>query len=134
MVDERLLDVPNLQSYFCNPVKRQDACADLDGCCSTMVLLVVWMCSRFGCRDPQFMVDTLRCVMRNKRYRAIHFANPRAGVSTITHFLLLLRAWHNGIVKVEPDKIQEWLKLKQEPGSASFRVYCNNRPCPHAST
>ena len=40
---------------------------DLNGCCTTMVLIVVYMCLRYGCRDPQWMVNAIRCGMLGAR-------------------------------------------------------------------
>ena len=52
----------NLQIYFCNHVRSTEtACGvNLNGSCTTMVVLVIWMCLRLGCRDPQKMVDAIR--------------------------------------------------------------------------
>lgn len=50
----------DLQSYF-GALDATDP-ENLRGCCTTMTLLIVWLCLRFDCREPQLMVNALRCV------------------------------------------------------------------------
>ena len=108
-----------LQSYFSCPVEDMDECLDLDGCCSTMVILIVWMCLRFGCRDPQIMVDSLRCAMRNKRHELLGTSPTLESAAELGRYLLRLRAWHNGLVDPQLPDIKHWLKLNVVSGTAN---------------
>ena len=111
-----------------NRVHRNDKqCHYLDGCCSTMVVLVIWMSLRFGCRDPQLMVDCIRCAMRNKRVSTMaHHPNEFAPLiskwtTVLQDFLLRLRAWQDGLANTEMDLegFKRWVKLYHTPGSKS---------------
>ena len=112
-----------LQQYFHGPIGEQQEIMEIDGCCTTMVLLVVWMCLRFGCRDPHRMVKSIRCAMVKKRRSAFFPAGTIRNAREITEFLLRLRAWQNGITnrRLNADEIKRWLKIYAVPGS----VVCN---------
>ena len=112
-----------IQQYFHGPIEHQQEILDTNGCCTTMVLLVVWMCLRFGCRDPHQMVKSIRCAMGDKRRGAFLPEGTLTNARKITEFLLRLRAWQNGILKhdLNTEEIKHWLKIYADPGT----VVCN---------
>ena len=83
-----------------------------------MVMLVVWMCLRFGCRDPQTMVDSLRCAMRDKRRAMFGPDRTVKGATALAEYLLRLRAWHNGFADRNLPNVRRWLKLEVDAGTA----------------
>ena len=92
-----------------------------------MVVLVIWMSLRFGCRDPQLMVDCIRCAMRNKRVSTMaHYPNEFAPLiskwtTVLQDFLLRLRARQDVLANTEMDLegFKRWMKLYHTPGSKS---------------
>ena len=81
-----------------------------------MVMLIVCMCLRFGCRDPQTMVNSIRCAMRDKRRELLGRVPNRDSSIELGRYLLLLRAWHNGLVDPQLPDIRKWLKLEVDAG------------------
>ena len=93
IVDDRS-NLCNIQSRFASPDPSDPQ--QLRGCCSTIVILVVYSCLRFGCRNPQWMVDALRCGMDGfHRVRDLS-ADPYAR-HTFQAFLLRLQSWQSNI-------------------------------------
>ena len=83
----------DLQSLFSSPVKEDNVTeyTALNGCCTTVVVLVVWLCLRLGCNNPQMMVDAMRWVM----YFVRNYDNE-----TVLDFLLRLRTWQEQMAKM----------------------------------
>ena len=113
----------NLQHLF-STMEDTDDCK-LNGCCTTVTILMVWLCLRFGCRDPQVMADALRCVLEHARHRAkqLQQRNP-GGENQMMKFLFQLRAWQNRMVDTEDwthDDFLKWLKIRVEPEARSYR-------------
>ena len=82
-----------------------------------MSVLIVYLCIRFGCRDPQVMVNSIRCVMQVKR-RELLSANPTASSALLLgEYLLRLRAWHNSFVTEDDDTIRTLMKLDVAEGT-----------------
>jgi hypothetical protein len=97
----------NVQSFF-SSMEAMDPC-DLEGCCTTVTILVVWLCLRYGCKDPQRMVNALRCVM-------MHMRTKEEG--SVQDFLLKLRAWHQEMMRANwPHReFLSWLRIRARPG------------------
>ena len=109
---------------FFSTMEDTDDC-QLNGCCTTVTILMVWLCLRFGCRDPQVMADALRCVLEHARHRAkqLRQRNP-GGENQMMKFLFQLRAWQNQMVDTEDwthDDFLKWLKIRVEPEARSYR-------------
>jgi hypothetical protein len=111
----------NLQSYFC----------DFDDDCSTTVaLLVVVCCLRFGSRDPQRITDALRCVLNQRRMTTT--------AEDFQRFVLRLRELENRLATMSVDGAFGLLQLvatdgdtcqhivEEKPGRDA--VFCQ-RPC-----
>ena len=100
----------NLQSYFAS-VEASDPCY-LAGCCTTVTILVVWLCLRHGCREPQIMVDALRCVMQ-------HMRDQERG--SFQQFLFKLRAWQQEMIRTDwsPNDALSWLRIRAAPGQTT---------------
>ena len=123
------LDISNVnedvQRYFSNPLSHEEdlKMGCLNGCCSTMVLLIVIVSLRFGSRDPQVVVDAIRCAMRDIRGRWTN--------AELVTFLRRLRHWHNSIVnKFMPHEVfLNWIKVDVPPGSrrCNHMEYTNGR-------
>ena len=90
----------NIQNYFVSPKegKPDEEPCDLSGCCATVMILIVLVCLRFRSRDPQVIVDAMRCVMRHKR--------KVSSDDQLFDFLLRLRGWHEIINNVRLSKAQ----------------------------
>ena len=93
---ESLYCPENLQSYFCD--------SD-DDCSTTVALLVVVCCLRFGSRDPQRMADVLRCVLDGERRRTAN--NPEG----FRRFVLRLRDVENRLATMDVDDAFGLLRL-----------------------
>ena len=118
MVDDIRRGV-NLQCLF-STIEDTDTCA-LNGCCTTVSILMVWLCLRFGCQDPQTMADALRCVLKHARRRARQV--PQGSPNPFMKFLLQLRAWQNRMAETEDwkhDDLLRWLKIRVEPEARSY--------------
>jgi hypothetical protein len=133
MVDERVAGhKKSLQRLF-STMEDTDDC-QLNGCCTTVTILMVWLCLRFGCRDPQVMADALRCVLEHARHRAkqLQQRNP-GGENQMMKFLFQLRAWQNRMVDTEDwthDDFLKWLKIRVEPEARSYRRLRQVAPWP----
>ena len=104
---------PSLQSFFSNFIDSNDP-DEVGNCCTSIVILVVWFCLRLGCRDPQYMVDHLRCVMESKRVEL-----SKEGYHALVVDVL---AWHTDMTKKTTDEqFLQWLQLTALAGS----VKCN---------
>ena len=119
---DNALYVDSLQHFFCPPMHELTRCLQLEKCCSTMVILVVWMCLRFGCHHPQVMVDSIRCAMWCKRSGLL--GGDALAAELFTKYLLQLRAWQNGFVDINRN-MQWWLRLRQPAGTrpCNYMVY-----------
>jgi hypothetical protein len=112
MVDDALVRsglhrTQNIQAFF-RSTDKEDLC-DLAGCCTTVVILLVSLCLRFGCTNPQTMVDALRQVMKHAR------RDP-----TMNGFLFKLRRWQEQMASPHKQTHREllyWLKIKVPDGA-----------------
>ena len=94
---------------------------ELRECCAPVVILVVFLCLRFGCRDPQWMVHAMRYGMESAR------TSIRQSIDPSTHhvfetFLYKFQAWH--LALSDPylswkDEFLSLLGIRVEPGSSS---------------
>ena len=116
------IDLPpsdRLCGYFSHPEgeERDLAGPHLHNCDAMVVCLLVVLSLRFGCRDPQLMADTVRCVMQHVRCR-----RPPADV---LDFLLRLRQWHASLtnLSVTPMGLREWLKIAVDGGHCQYMQY-----------
>jgi hypothetical protein len=92
----------NIQSFF-RPTEKEDTCG-LAGCCTTVVILVVSLCLRFGCINPQTMVDALRRVMEHARR-----------TPSTMDVLFKLRRWQDQMASSHNqthEELLKWLKIK----------------------
>jgi hypothetical protein len=116
-----MLQFHSVQSYFRNPLLKEDVRLQLDGSCTTIVVLVIWMCLRFGCRDPQTMVDAVRCAMYHRRTALVDVHRGYGPVATeLIAFLRRLRAWHNRFADraMTAAQFRAWLGISKPAGSA----------------
>jgi hypothetical protein len=112
----------NLQRYF-EPLSGKDPC-DLGGCCTTLSILVVWLCLRFGCRDPQVMVHALRCVMENGR----RYITDPSHDNEFTVIMHKLRKWQiemSGDKNVKHENLLRWIGIKVPTEACRIGIPCN---------
>ena len=113
VVDEQLGGNDNLQSYFAAPwsVRLDGALCDTRNCCTTVTILIVVMCLRFQCKDPQRMVNIIRCIMR-------HLRNS-LNKGDLIRFLLQIRRWQNHLAgeDLSDEAFQYWLGITCKPGT-----------------
>ena len=124
--DMNILKFPeDIQHYFKSPESREEDArtGNLNGCCSTMVLLIVLVSLRFGSRDPQWVVDAIRCAMRDIRGR---WSDPE-----LLAFLRQLRRWHNSVGHpgMPHATFLKWIKVAVQSGSrfCYHMIYANGR-------
>ena len=112
-MDEFLNGNDDLQSYFAAPwdARLDSKLCDTRGCCSTVTILIVVMCLHFRCKDPQQMVNIIRCIMR-------HLRNSLSSGELI-RFLLQIRRWQNNLAEQELSEEASlyWLGITCKPGS-----------------
>ena len=113
VVDGSIDQQDNLQSYFAAPwsTKLEGTLCDTQGCCSTVTILIVVMCLRFRCKDPQLMVNIIRCIMRHL-HRTLRKGD-------LIRFLLQIRQWQNHLVDQElsDEEFRFWLGITCKPGT-----------------
>jgi hypothetical protein len=96
----------NIQHYFRNPNIEDPY--NLDGCCTTITMLLIWLCLRFGCRQPQIMVDAMRYAMAVKR---THLPQDQ-----LHQFLVKLRAWQDTVLLTNNiDNVRDIAGLRADP-------------------
>ena len=112
--------VPSVQHCFSGSIRPMAKQLDnLDGSCTTVSLLIVLLCLRFGCRDPQVMVNYIRCAMHTRRRSFLGQPPTCAGAVQLTAYLLKLRAWQNGLQQpTSTADLPAALGLAAPPGSA----------------
>ena len=107
----------NLQNYFCSPrfgTPNEEAC-NLTGCCATMSILIVLVSLRFRSRDPQMVVDAIRCVMRHMR--------KNIGSDELFNFLMRLRGWHEKLnhPSLSKEAFMRMLHITRDPGDTTSK-------------
>ena len=112
VVEDHLGGLDNLQSYFAAPwSKEMDAeLCQTSGSCTTVTILIVVMCLRFKCEDPQLMVDIIRCIMR-------HLHHTRKG--KFVRFLFQIRQWQNHLSgeNLSDKDFEYWLGITCKSGT-----------------
>ena len=133
----------NLQSYFAAPwnknsnesTQMDQRFCNTEGCCTTVTILIVAMCLRFGCKDPQLMVNIIRCIMHHLRTTLTR--------GDFIRFLLQVRQWQNHMAvpdilhpeeKLTPEQFRYWLGITSEPDKQRCNYMQNDgslcqRPC-----
>ena len=113
VVEDHLGGLDNLQSYFAAPWSKEmdDKFCHTQGCCTTVTILIVVMCLRFKCEDPQLMVNIIRCIMRHMR----HSLKP----GDLIRFLLQIRRWQNHLSdeNLSDEDFEHWLGITCKPGT-----------------
>ena len=92
----------NVQGMFSDPTDKSDQCK-LNGCCTTVTLLIIWMCLRLGCEQPELIMDSIHAAML--------FMRMTEQKPLVKDFLLRFQAWHTGISRQNPADVPKWLKL-----------------------